>query len=115
LYLVVHGKLLKSAGGLEMDDVIGITGHQTQQIEDFNKQTVQLGLVQLDQSFRDEVEQAIKEQQQQQQQQQQPRDDQGETATTVVNDSSPLLDTFKKMIQENTSDGPAFGDIPLPP
>lgn len=112
---MVHGKLLKSAGGLEMDDVIGITGHQTQQIEEFNKQTVQLGLSQLDQSFREEVEQVIKEQesynnkkddieggQQQQQQQQQ-------------NEPIPLLDTFKKVTQENTADGPAFGDIPMPP
>lgn len=102
---VVHGKLLKSAGGLEMDDVIGITGHQTQQIEEFNKQHVQLGLSQLDQSFKDEVEQAIKEQEG-------SRNEEGENAT---NDYIPLLDTFKKTIQETTADGPNFGDIPLPP
>ncbi|KAK4509082.1 mitochondrial FAD carrier protein flx1 [Mucor velutinosus] len=102
---VVHGKLLKSAGGLEMDDVIGITGHQTQQIEEFNKQHVQLGLSQLDQSFKDEVEQAIKEQEG-------SRNEEGEN---TANDYIPLLDTFKKTIQETTADGPNFGDIPLPP
>lgn len=102
---MVHGKLLKSAGGLEMDDV-GITGHQTQQIEEFNKQSVQLGLIQLDQAFKDEVEQAIKELESSK------KDD---TELTTVNDQSPLLETFKKVVQENTADGPAFGDIPLPP
>ncbi|CEP13051.1 hypothetical protein [Parasitella parasitica] len=101
---VVHGKLLKSAGGLEMDDVIGITGHQTQQIEEFNKQHVQLGPSQLDQSFKDEVEQTIKEQE--------SRNEDGENAN---NDYIPLLETFKKIVQETTVDGPHFGDIPLPP
>ncbi|KAI7900010.1 WD40-repeat-containing domain protein [Cokeromyces recurvatus] len=96
---VVHGKLLKSAGGLEMDDVIGIIGHQAQQIEEFNKQKVQLGLPQLDQSFKEEVEQAIKEQEDESQQ----------------DDNISLLETFKRVTQENTADGPAFGDIPLPP
>jgi transcription initiation factor TFIID subunit 5 len=109
LLLVVHGKLLKSAGGLEMDDVIGITGHQAQQIEEFNKQPVQLGLSQLDQSFREEVEQVIKEQESYKKEdtegaQQQPQ-----------NEHIPLLDTFKRVTQENTADGPAFGDIPMPP
>ncbi|KAG2213828.1 hypothetical protein INT47_001097 [Mucor saturninus] len=102
---VVHGKLLKSAGGLEMDDV-GITGHQTQQIEEFNKQSVQLGLIQLDQAFKDEVEQAIKDME---------SSKKDENEQTPVNDQSPLIETFKKVVQENTSDGPAFGDIPLPP
>lgn len=102
---MVHGKLLKSAGGLEMDDVIGITGHQTQQIEEFNKQPVQLGLSQLDHSFKDEVEQAIKEQEG-------TRNEEGENAN---NDHIPLLDAFKKTVQETTADGPSFGDIPLPP
>lgn len=102
---MVHGKLLKSAGGLEMDDV-GITGHQTQQIEEFNKQSVQLGLIQLDQAFKDEVEQAIKDIESNKKDENEP---------TSVNDQSPLIETFKKIVQENTSDGPAFGDIPLPP
>jgi hypothetical protein len=26
-----------------------------------------------------------------------------------------LLDRFKKHVQDSTVDGPAFGDIPLPP
>lgn len=105
---MVHGKLLKSAGGLEMDDV-GITGHQTQQIEEFNKQPVQLGLIQLDQAFKDEVEQAIKEQDQTK------KENEGVDSATTANDHLPLLETFKKVVQENTEDGPAFGDIPLPP
>lgn len=104
---MVHGKLLKSAGGLEMDDV-GITGHQTQQIEEFNKQSVQLGLIQLDQAFKDEVEQAIKELES-------SKKDNESEQPTPANDHFPLLETFKKAVQENTTDGPAFGDIPLPP
>ncbi|KAG2234825.1 hypothetical protein INT48_006742 [Thamnidium elegans] len=104
---VVHGKLLKSAGGLEMDDV-GITGHQTQQIEEFNKQAVQLGLIQLDQAFKDEVEQAIKEQEFSK------KEGEGDPST-VTSENLPLLETFKKIVQESTEDGPTFGDIPLPP
>ncbi|KAI8062763.1 WD40-repeat-containing domain protein [Gilbertella persicaria] len=101
---VVHGKLLKSAGGLEMDDVIGIIGHQSQQLEAFNQQPVQLGMNQLDQSFRDEIEQAIQESQ--------PVQKEEEEAAVQEN---PTLEAFRKRIQENTVDGPAFGDIPLPP
>ncbi|GAA5796577.1 hypothetical protein HPULCUR_001950 [Helicostylum pulchrum] len=104
---VVHGKLLKSAGGLEMDDV-GITGHQTQQIEEFNKQAVQLGLIQLDQAFKDEVEQAIKEQEFSK------KEGEGDPST-LTSENLPLLETFKKVVQESTEDGPSFGDIPLPP
>lgn len=59
--IVVHGKLSKSAGGLEEDDVIGITGHETQQIEAFNQQDLQLGQAQMDPAFKEEVEQALKE------------------------------------------------------
>lgn len=108
---MVHGKLLKSAGGLEMDDVIGITGHQAQQIEEFNKQPVQLGLSQLDQSFREEVEQVIKEQESYSKKE----DIEGGQQQQQQNEHSPLLDVFKKVTQENTADGPAFGDIPMPP
>lgn len=97
---MVHGKLLKSAGGLESDEVIGIIGHQTQQLEEFNKQPIQLGLTQLDQAFKDDVELALKEQEKEETEDQQPNE---------------LLDTFKKLTQETTADGPAFGDIPLPP
>lgn len=114
---MVHGKLLKSAGGLEMDDVIGITGHQTQQIEEFNKQSVQLGFSQLGQQFRDEVEQAIKEKESSNNNRENIKDEANADQPTpmATNDHSPLLDTFKKVIQETTADGPAFGDIPLPP
>lgn len=107
--LVVHGKLLKSAGGLEMEDVIGIIGHQAQQLEEFNKQSVQLGLIQWDQAFKDEVEQAIKEQESSR------RENEGDQAAAPYNDHPPLLDVYKKVLQENATDGPAFGDIPLPP
>ncbi|KAG0801430.1 hypothetical protein G6F22_001253 [Rhizopus arrhizus] len=98
---VVHGKLLKSAGGLELDDdVIGITGHQTQQIEEFNRQRVQLGLPQLDPSFKEEVEQAIKDEEANQKK----KDE----------ESVSLLELFKKESQECTVDGPPPHDIPLP-
>ena len=63
LSLVVHGKL-KSAGGLEMDDmagVIGIAGHEAQQIESFNQQRVQLGEQHMDPAFKEEVERTLKE------------------------------------------------------
>jgi hypothetical protein len=65
--LVVHGKLLKSAGGLELDDVIGITGHQSQHLETFNQQPVQLGRPAMDPAFREEIEQALNDEDQQQQ------------------------------------------------
>jgi transcription initiation factor TFIID subunit 5 len=101
ILLVVHGKLLKSAGGLELDDdVIGITGHQTQQIEEFNRQRVQLGLPQLDPSFKEEVEQAIKDEEANQKK----KDE----------ESVSLLELFKKESQECTVDGPPPHDIPLP-
>lgn len=90
-----------------MDDV-GITGHQTQQIEEFNKQAVQLGLIQLDQAFKDEVEQAIKEQEFSK------KESEGDPST-LTSENVPLLETFKKVVQESTEDGPTFGDIPLPP
>lgn len=60
---VIHGKLLDA--GMDADDatgVIGITGHESQQIESFNQQTLQLGETQMDPAFKDEVEQALKEQ-----------------------------------------------------
>lgn len=50
---------------MDADDttgVIGITGHESQQIESFNQQTLQLGETQMDPAFKDEVEQALKEQ-----------------------------------------------------
>ncbi|KAI8140498.1 WD40-repeat-containing domain protein [Fennellomyces sp. T-0311] len=106
---VVHGKL-KSAGGLEMDDmtgVIGITGHEAQQIESFNQQSVQLGEPQMDTALREEVERTLKE-----------RDAAKKDAAAVEGvqrDEVSLLDTYKKIKQEATADGPAFGDIPFPP
>ncbi|KAI8888811.1 WD40 repeat-like protein [Backusella circina FSU 941] len=58
---VVHGKLLRSAGGLEMDDVVGIIGHDAHQIDEFNKQDVQLALSRLDPALMKDVENAMKE------------------------------------------------------
>ncbi|OAD69198.1 hypothetical protein PHYBLDRAFT_1237, partial [Phycomyces blakesleeanus NRRL 1555(-)] len=105
---VVHGKLLKSAGGLEMDDVIGITGHDSQQIEAFNHQSIQLGQPQMDPSFKEEIEQALKERDSAR------KDENGENITN--GDPVPsLLETFKRVKQESMTDGPAFGDIPVPP
>ncbi|CAO3702377.1 unnamed protein product [Rhizopus stolonifer] len=102
MYLV-HGKLLKSAGGLELDDdVIGITGHQTQQIEEFNRQRIQLGLPQLDPSFKEDIEQAIKDEEANTQKRREHEE------------SAPLLEIFKKESQEYTVDGPPPHDIPLP-
>lgn len=59
---VVHGKLHNAPGAMETDDVIGITGHEGQQIESFNQQSIQLGQMQPDPAFKEEVEQALKEQ-----------------------------------------------------
>ncbi|OBZ87275.1 Transcription initiation factor TFIID subunit 5 [Choanephora cucurbitarum] len=103
---VVHGKLLKSAGGLEMEDVIGIIGHPSQQLEAFNQQPVQLGMYPLDPSFKEEVEQAIRDQQ--------PTVNKEEDAPVVEKQENPMLESFKKVLQ-TTVDGPALGDIPLPP
>ncbi|KAI9482612.1 WD40-repeat-containing domain protein [Zychaea mexicana] len=107
---VVHGKL-KSAGGLEMDDmagVIGIAGHEAQQIESFNQQKVQLGGTQMDPALREEVERTLKERDAARKEQA------ASDPTAVIEPGVALLDTFKKVKQEATADGPAFGDIPLP-
>jgi hypothetical protein len=58
---VAHGKLRKSKGTIESDDVIGIVGHPAQQLDAFNEQEIQLGKMQTDSNFKDEVEQALKE------------------------------------------------------
>ncbi|KAI9250494.1 WD40-repeat-containing domain protein [Phascolomyces articulosus] len=108
---VVHGKL-KSAGGLENDDmagVIGIAGHEAQQIESFNQQRVQLGEQHMDPAFKDEVERTLKERDAARKENA-AVDPTASSAEPVVS----LLDTFKKVKQEATVDGPAFGDIPLP-
>jgi transcription initiation factor TFIID subunit 5 len=101
--------LLKSAGGLE-DDVVGITGHETQQMEDFNKQLIQLGMPHLDQTFKEDVEQVLKEMNQHEST---TKKDENGVPEMVVD--TLLLDRFKKHVQDSTVDGPAFGDIPLPP
>jgi hypothetical protein len=61
LHKVAHGKLRKSKGTIESDDVIGIVGHAAQQLDAFNEQEVQLGKLQTDNNFKEEVEQALKE------------------------------------------------------
>ncbi|KAI9311313.1 WD40-repeat-containing domain protein [Dichotomocladium elegans] len=100
---VIHGKLMESAGALDGEDgTIGITGHEAQQIESFNQQPLQLGQPQMDPAFREEVEQALKSQDAAR------KDGQGDGVST-------LLDMYKKVKQEATADGPAFGDIPFPP
>ncbi|ORZ01457.1 WD40-repeat-containing domain protein [Syncephalastrum racemosum] len=104
---VIHSKLLKSAGGMDMDDyVVGITGHEGQQIESFNEQELQLGQPHPDPNFREEVEQALKDHQQ---------DVKEEGDHPMNGDAGSLLDTYKKVKLEATADGPAFGDIPFPP
>ncbi|CDH56267.1 transcription initiation factor tfiid subunit 5 [Lichtheimia corymbifera JMRC:FSU:9682] len=106
---VIHGKLLDA--GMDADDatgVIGITGHESQQIESFNQQTLQLGETQMDPAFKDEVEQALKEQD--------ASNKETSAENVAMNGSAEkgLLDAYKKVKQETTADGPAFGDIPLP-
>ncbi|CEI89162.1 hypothetical protein RMCBS344292_03530 [Rhizopus microsporus] len=104
LLLRIVNQYLNIQGGLELeDDVIGITGHQTQQLEEFNRQRVQLGLLQFEPSFKEEVEQAIKEEEQNGQKKKENEE------------VSPLLDIFKKEIQEYSLDGPSPHDVPLPP
>ncbi|KAI8332903.1 WD40-repeat-containing domain protein [Chlamydoabsidia padenii] len=105
---VMHGKLLKSAGGLELDDVIGITGHQSQHLETFNQQPVQLGQPPMDPAFKEEIEQVLKDEDQQSN-----KDENPDTVDTTATNS--LLELFKKITQEQTVNGPAMNDIPLPP
>ncbi|SAL96088.1 hypothetical protein [Absidia glauca] len=105
---VVHGKLLKSAGGLELDDVIGITGHQSQHLETFNQQPVQLGQAPLDPALKEEIEQALKDEDQLSN-----KDENTENADASMTTS--LLELFKKVTQEESVNGPAMNDIPLPP
>ncbi|KAI8092762.1 WD40-repeat-containing domain protein [Halteromyces radiatus] len=103
---VVHGKLLKSAGGLELDDVIGITGHQSQHLETFNQQPVQLGQLPMDPAFKEEMEQALKDEEQI------SKDETSENPDTTTNS---LLELFKKVTQDQGVNSPALNDIPLPP
>ncbi|KAG2215866.1 hypothetical protein INT45_006353 [Circinella minor] len=113
---VVHGKL-KSAGGLEMDDmagVIGIAGHEAQQIESFNQQRVQLGEQHMDPAFKEEIERTLKERDTAKKESLAADPNAAAVAATTTEPTVSLLDTFKKVKQEATADGPAFGDIPLP-
>ncbi|KAI8073004.1 WD40-repeat-containing domain protein [Gongronella butleri] len=91
---VVPGKQLKSAGGLELDDVGGITGHRSQDLEAFNRQPVQLGQMPMDQAFRDQVELMLRDEDEANQQPETPGD---------------------SVTQEEAVNGPAAHDIPLPP
>ncbi|CAO3624941.1 unnamed protein product [Cunninghamella blakesleeana] len=103
---VVHGKLLKSAGGLELDDVIGITGHQSQHLEVFNQQPVQLGQPPMDQTIKEGIEMVLKDEEQEN------KDENGEN---IENPTNSLLDLFKKVTQESIINGPPVNEIPLPP
>ncbi|KAI9306086.1 WD40-repeat-containing domain protein [Cunninghamella echinulata] len=105
---VVHGKLLKSAGGLELDDVIGITGHQSQHLEVFNQQPVQLGQPPMDPAVKEGIEMILKEEEQE------VKDENGENVI-IENPTNSLLDLFKRVTQESTVNGPPIGEIPLPP
>ncbi|KAG2177933.1 hypothetical protein INT43_003180 [Umbelopsis isabellina] len=102
---VAHGKLRKSTGTIESDDVIGIVGHPAQQLDAFNEQEVQLGKLQTDNAFKEEVEQALKDE-----------DAKINSVDVAMTGEQPpsLLETYKK-IQQEVPDGPAFGDIPMPP
>ncbi|GAB5585488.1 Transcription initiation factor TFIID subunit 5 [Umbelopsis nana] len=102
---VAHGKLRKSKGTIESDDVIGIVGHPAQQLDAFNEQEIQLGKMQTDSNFKDEVDQALKEE-----------DAKRAGGDVAMNgETTPsLFDTYKK-VQQEIPDGPAFGDVPMPP
>ncbi|ORX60557.1 WD40 repeat-like protein [Hesseltinella vesiculosa] len=106
---VVQGKLLKSAGGLELDDVVGITGHRSQDLAAFNQQPVQLGHAPMEHAFKDEVEYQLRvlDDANSHKAERPPGDHFEPPATSLV-------DLFKKTVQEESVNGPPVADIPLP-
>ncbi|KAG0270202.1 Transcription initiation factor TFIID subunit 5 [Actinomortierella ambigua] len=88
------------------EDVIGITGHGSNQLTTFNQQKVLLGAMPMDPGFQTQVEQTLKEEE-----------------ARSINDNAmngevqptTLLDDFKKVKTEAGVDSPSRDDIPLPP
>ncbi|KAK3814303.1 MAG: WD40-repeat-containing domain protein [Benniella sp.] len=86
------------------DEVIGIAGHGTLQLSTFNQQNVTLGQMPPDASFREQVEQTLKE-------------EEAQTAgDTTMNGETPtiLLEEYRKVKTEAGVDSPSRDDIPLP-
>jgi hypothetical protein len=73
-----------------MDDVVGIVGHDTHQIDEFNKQDIQLGSSRLDPDLINDVENAIKQ----------------------TGDTNGLIERFKSL---KGQDDASTKSIPLPP
>ncbi|RUS15873.1 WD40-repeat-containing domain protein [Endogone sp. FLAS-F59071] len=99
---------VRKTTGLESDDVVGITGHPGQQLDVFNQQKVTLGQLPQEAGLREEVEQNLKDEDIRRAQQQ-------GGDHSMNGDASSLLDTYKRVKQEAGMEGPAPGEIPLPP
>ncbi|KAL1915070.1 uncharacterized protein VTP21DRAFT_7775 [Calcarisporiella thermophila] len=106
---VSEGPPTKS-GGLESDDVIGITSHPASQLAEFNQQQVDLGPRSMESGFLEEVESALKDEE--------PVGNKSQQDESTVNGqpaSPSLLETFKKIKQEPSTDAALKDDIPIPP
>ncbi|KAF9915432.1 Transcription initiation factor TFIID subunit 5, partial [Linnemannia zychae] len=87
------------------DEVIGIAGHGSHQLATFNQQNVSLGQMPTDPTFREQVEQTLKE------------EEALAGGDTNMNGETPasLLEEYKKVKTEAGVDSPSRDDIPLPP
>ncbi|KAF9286139.1 Transcription initiation factor TFIID subunit 5 [Mortierella alpina] len=102
-----HLEIQVGAANANEDEVIGIVGHGTHQLSTFNQQTVALGQMSTDPTFREQVEQTLKEEESQMT---------GDAPN--VNGETPaisLLEEYKKVKTEVGVDSPSRDDIPLPP
>ncbi|KAF9180830.1 Transcription initiation factor TFIID subunit 5 [Haplosporangium sp. Z 767] len=98
-----HLEIQVGAANANEDDIIGIVGHGSHQLSTFNQQSITLGQMPQDPSFREQVEQTLKEE---------------ELHDTSINDDSPataLMEEYKKVKTEAGVDSPSRDDIPLPP
>ncbi|KAG0306688.1 Transcription initiation factor TFIID subunit 5 [Dissophora globulifera] len=87
------------------DEVVGIVGHGTQQLSTFNRQSIVLGPTPADPTFREQVEQTLKE------------EEALATGDTTMNGDTPasLLEEFRKVKTEAGIESPSRDDVPLPP
>ncbi|CAJ0759869.1 17419_t:CDS:10 [Entrophospora sp. SA101] len=90
---------------------IGIPGFSSQELEDFNKQELQLGFMPMEPAFRDEVEKRLKEGDEHQ------RTQIGNEINGLTNSAPSLYQEFlnKKIKREQTIDSLPRSSIPLPP
>ncbi|KAG0203419.1 Transcription initiation factor TFIID subunit 5 [Mortierella sp. GBA30] len=101
-----HLEIQVGAANANEDEVIGIVGHGTRQLSTFNQQRVALGQAPLDPTFREQVEQTLKEE-----------EAQAASESTVNGETTgaSILEEYRKVKTEAGVDSPSRDELPLPP